>query len=76
MRGLFHPLLFILARATRQEMARQLQYLKIENEILRSKLPKQVPVTQNGWGRQLSFWKEAAHDRQSQRESYRSDRSQ
>ena len=31
--------------ATRQELARQVNYLKTENQILRSKLPKRVLVT-------------------------------
>jgi hypothetical protein len=35
----------LLACATRQELARQVQYLKVENEILRSKLPKKLTVT-------------------------------
>ena len=36
----FHPLLLIIANATHRELAAQVQYLKVENEILRSKLPK------------------------------------
>jgi putative transposase len=38
-------LLAILACSSRQEMARQIQYLKFENQILRSKLPKRITVT-------------------------------
>jgi len=45
MSRIFHPLLYMLASATRQELARQVNYLKTENQILRSKLPKRVPVT-------------------------------
>ena len=41
---IFHPLL-ILVFATRQELARQVHCLKIENQILRSKLPQWVLVT-------------------------------
>ena len=44
MSRIFHPLLYILACATRQELARQLQYLKIENEILRARLPRRIIV--------------------------------
>jgi putative transposase len=45
MSRIFHPLLYILVSATRQELARQVHYLKTENQILRSKLPKRVLVT-------------------------------
>ena len=45
MSRIFHPLLYILACATRREMARQIAFLKVENEILRSKLPKRITVT-------------------------------
>jgi hypothetical protein len=33
MSRIFHPLLYILACATKQELARQVKYLKVENEI-------------------------------------------
>ena len=45
MSRIFHPLLYVLACATRQELARQVQFLKTENEILRSRLPKRITVT-------------------------------
>src|SRR5262245_33128631 len=45
MSRIFHPLLYILACATRQELARQVHYLKTENQILRKRLPKRVLVT-------------------------------
>ena len=46
---LFHPLLRTIAHATHRELAAQVQYLKVENEILRSKLPKRVTnVTRQG----------------------------
>ena len=41
----FHPLLLMLASIGKSELARQVQYLKAENEILRAKLPKRVTVT-------------------------------
>jgi putative transposase len=34
-----------LVSATRQELARQVNYLKTENQILRSKLPKRLLVS-------------------------------
>lgn len=39
------PLLFRLAQSTHKELARQNQFLKAENEILRSKLPNQIRTT-------------------------------
>lgn len=45
MRRIFHPLLQLLVCATRQELARQVQYLQVENEILRSRLPKRITPT-------------------------------
>lgn len=38
----FHPLILMLAGLGKSELARQVQYLKAENEILRAKLPKRV----------------------------------
>ena len=37
---ILHPLLALLASATRQELARQVAYLKEENRILRAGLPR------------------------------------
>ena len=45
MPSVLHPLLLIFARVTHHELARMVQYLKVENAILRSKLPKVVQVT-------------------------------
>lgn len=39
---IFHPLLALLASATRQELARQVAYLKEENRILRARLPERI----------------------------------
>lgn len=44
-RRMVHPLLFLLARSDHTEMARQIQFLKEENRILRSKLPRRITVT-------------------------------
>lgn len=41
----FHPIFYLLASVTKKELARQLQYLKAENRILREKLPKRIKVT-------------------------------
>ena len=44
MSRIFHPLLYMIACATRQELARQIHYLKVENEILRARLPRRIIV--------------------------------
>ena len=38
----FHPLILMLASLGKSELARHIQYLKAENEILRAKLPKRA----------------------------------
>ena len=45
MTRLIHPLLVLLVRATEKELVLYLEYLKAENRILRSRLPKRVEVT-------------------------------
>ena len=37
---LFQPLLFMLANCTENQLIRQIEFLKAENEILRSRVPK------------------------------------
>src|SRR5262245_25457144 len=51
------PLLLVLARASDRELARQVEYLKIENEILRRKLPRKIAVTPRERQRLLRFGK-------------------
>ncbi|MGI6417074.1 MAG: hypothetical protein ACOX1P_15520 [Thermoguttaceae bacterium] len=46
MKRLIHPLLLLIARATEKDLVLYIEYLKAENRILRSKLPKRVEVTQ------------------------------
>ncbi len=36
---IFHPLLFLLARCTKNQLIRQIEFLKAENQILRSRVP-------------------------------------
>ena len=45
MSRIFHTLMYLLACATRQDLARQVQFLKTENEILRARLPKKITTT-------------------------------
>jgi len=39
---LIHPLLMLIAQATEKELVQYVEYLKAENRILRSKLPKRA----------------------------------
>jgi len=45
MAKLIHPLLMLIARATEKDLVLYLEYLKVENRILRSKLPMRIEVT-------------------------------
>jgi putative transposase len=49
------PLFALLASVTRQDLARQVAYLKEENRILRSRLPKAISVTASERKRLLKF---------------------
>ena len=41
MERLFQPLLFFLARCSRNQLIRQIEFLKAENELLRKRVPCQ-----------------------------------
>lgn len=43
--GLLRSFLFLLATSTDRELARQVEYLKTENRVLRGKLPKRIDVS-------------------------------
>jgi len=45
MKPLLHPLLALLASVTRQDLARQVAYLKKENRILSARLPEWLVAT-------------------------------
>ena len=51
----FQALLSVLAHATQRELARQIQFLKTENRILRDKLPQRITITPKERGRLLKF---------------------
>ena len=42
---ILHPLFALLASVTRQDLARQVAYLKEENKILRARLPEHISTT-------------------------------
>ncbi|MEK6262770.1 MAG: integrase core domain-containing protein [Planctomycetota bacterium] len=53
----FHPLLALIASATDRELAKYVEYLKHENKILRSRLPKQIHTTAEERSTLLKFGK-------------------
>ena len=55
MKNLYHSLLLVIAGSTQKELASQIRYLKIENEVLRSKLPKRVSVTEKERNKLVKF---------------------
>ena len=55
MANVFQSLLLVIASATRNELARQIKYLKVENEILRSKLPSRITDTPQERHRLVKF---------------------
>ncbi len=57
--NVFQSLLLIMAGATEKELARQVKYLKVENEVLRSKLPKRITITPTERQRLVRFTHEA-----------------
>jgi putative transposase len=55
MTNIFQSLLLVIAGATHNELARQLKYLKVENQILRSKLPGRITITPQERHRLVKF---------------------
>ena len=52
---LFQSILLLIATASKNELARQIKYLKVENEVLRSKLPGRITVTVKERSRLVRF---------------------
>ena len=49
--------MLVIASSTDKELARQVSYLKAENQILRSRLPKRLTLTQREKNRLVRFGK-------------------
>ncbi len=49
--------MLVIARSTQKELARQISYLKVENQILRSRLPDRISITQRERNRLVRFAK-------------------
>lgn len=58
MKHYLQQFLLILAGATDKELAKQVQYLREENRILRDRLPKRIQVTPQERSRLLKFGRE------------------
>jgi putative transposase len=43
--SVFRSLLLVIAGSIRRELVWQIRYMKMENEILRSKLPTRITIT-------------------------------
>ena len=55
MRNIYRSLLLILVGATQKELARQVRYLTVENQMLRSKLPYRVNISNQERNRLVRF---------------------
>ena len=55
MKNVYHRLLLLIAGSTQKELAAQIRYLKVENEVLRSKLPRRITVTAQEKTRLVKF---------------------
>jgi putative transposase len=53
--SLFRSLLLVIAGSTQRELARQVRYLKVGNEILRNKLPARITITPKERQRLVKF---------------------
>ncbi len=49
--------MLVIARSTQKELARQVSYLTVENQILRSRLPDRISLTQREKNRLVRFAK-------------------
>ncbi|MEO1615006.1 MAG: integrase core domain-containing protein [Planctomycetota bacterium] len=56
-RNVYTSLMLVIAKSTDKELARQVSYLKAENQILRSRLPKRLSLTQREKNRLVRFAK-------------------
>ena len=62
MSRIFHPLLLLIASKVDRELAKHVQYLKVENQILRARIPKQIHTTKDERARLLKFGKPLGKD--------------
>jgi len=53
--SIYRSLLLVIAGATNKELARQVRYLSVENDVLRAKLPARITITPKERQRLLKF---------------------
>jgi putative transposase len=56
-RNIYTALMLGIARSTQKELARQVSYLKAENQMLRSRMPAKISLTQREKNRLVRFAK-------------------
>ena len=56
-RNIYNSLMLVIAKSTDNQLARQVSYLKAENQILRSRLPARISLTQREKNRLIRFAK-------------------
>jgi len=56
-RNIYTSLMLVIARSTEKELVRQVSYLKTENQILRSRLPDKISLTEREKNRLVRFAK-------------------
>ncbi len=54
-RNIYTSPMLVIARSTDRELARQVSYLKAENQVLRSRLPARLSLTQREKSRLVRF---------------------
>jgi putative transposase len=54
-RNIYTALLLVLAKATNKELARYVSFLKAENQLLRSRLPDRIKLTEREKNRLVRF---------------------
>ncbi len=56
-RNVYTSLMLVIAKTTNKDLAREVSYLRVENQILRSKLPARISLTQKEKSRLVRFAK-------------------
>lgn len=54
-RGLFHEFFILLGKLVHGDLVKQVEYLKVENQILRKKLPRRLKVTESEKRRLIKY---------------------
>ena len=59
MKNIYRSLFLLLVGATQKELARQVRYLTVENQMLRSRLPRRLTITPQERNRLVRFGAQA-----------------